>query len=217
MSAARSVVISAAGMGTRLGLNSPKCLVEVAGKPLLQHQLELMDGSIEVIVVVGYEGQRVVSLIRDVRPTTIVAFNHEFASTGTAASASKGSLVASDDVVLLDGDLLVDTADFMDFLDGPRKCLGLTTTRSANPVCARLDASGGLVVELSQEWHTPWEWSGLVKLPRTEATRIGTKHVFQGLSKFLPMTHQTIDCVEIDYPEDLELAETWLLKRKGQK
>lgn len=58
-------VVPAAGRGTRLGSltdEAPKGLVDVAGRPLLSYVLEtLVDASVdELIVVVGYEGERIV-------------------------------------------------------------------------------------------------------------------------------------------------------------
>lgn len=61
-------VVSAAGLGTRLGLNKPKSLVEVAGKPVLQWQLEMLRDVEDVIVVAGFQAKAVVELVRDLRP-----------------------------------------------------------------------------------------------------------------------------------------------------
>lgn len=40
MQVSRTVIISCAGMGNRLGLGTTKALVEVEGKPLIMHHLE---------------------------------------------------------------------------------------------------------------------------------------------------------------------------------
>jgi choline kinase len=55
-------VILAAGQGARLrpaGLDIPKCLVEVGGKSLIEHQLSALEttGIRDVLVVVGYKGE----------------------------------------------------------------------------------------------------------------------------------------------------------------
>src|SRR4051794_15980534 len=54
-------VILAAGRGSRLGAQLPKCLVEVGGRLLIDHQLEAlaMAGAETPVVVVGY-GKRLV-------------------------------------------------------------------------------------------------------------------------------------------------------------
>ena len=49
-----SIVISCAGMGTRLGLGCTKALVEIEGKTLIERQLEILKDYDDIRVVVGY-------------------------------------------------------------------------------------------------------------------------------------------------------------------
>ena len=94
-------------MGTRLGMSLPKALVEIRGKPILTRQLEMLAEVEDVVVVAGFRSQLVLDLLRAVRPNVRVALNHEFGSTGTAASVAKAAALAKDWVLALDGDLLV--------------------------------------------------------------------------------------------------------------
>jgi choline kinase len=62
--AARKVIIVAAGRGRRLGKNTdeiPKCMVEVAGRPILHRQLDALAaaGVRDVVVVRGYRGSEI--------------------------------------------------------------------------------------------------------------------------------------------------------------
>jgi choline kinase len=204
-----TVVITAAGMGTRLGLNVPKALVEVHGKPILARQLELLADVEDVVVVAGFRSQLVLDLLRQLRPDVRVALNHEFTTTGTAASVVKGSALADAWVLSLDGDLLVRAADLRAVLEHPRPCLGITRARSEQPVWAQLDGDGR-VIGLSQEHRTEWEWSGLAKIEREVAQALGQHHVFHGLLHRLPMDALEVDCVEIDDLDDLQHAERWV-------
>ena len=209
-------MISAAGMGTRLGMNVPKALVHVDGKPILVRQLELLEDVDDVVVVAGYRSQLVIDLLREVRPDARVALNHEFTSTGTAASVAKGAALATGWVLSLDGDLLVREPDLRAVLDHPGACLGLTPVRSRTPVWARVEQDG-LVSDLSQERATEWEWSGLVKLHHEHARTLGRGHVFDGLTGSLPIASRVVDCVEIDDLDDLEHAERWVASTGGQR
>jgi choline kinase len=209
MSSAVSVVISAAGLGTRLGLNLPKVLVEVAGKTLLQHHFDLLSEFQDIILVVGYRGQDVIDAARALRPDVTIAFNHEFARTGTAYSVSLASRASNDWLISLDGDLLVRKQDFLSFAQHPSACLGLIPVTSKTPVYATVDAYGQ-VSKLSQESFCGREWSGLAKVPRHVALNLGREHVFRGLTQYLPMDWRWVDSCEIDEPEDLDFAKEWL-------
>jgi choline kinase/SAM-dependent methyltransferase len=212
---ALTVVISAAGMGTRLGMNVPKALVHVDGKPILARQLEMLEDIDDVVVVAGYRSQLIVDLLREVRPNARVALNHEFTSTGTAASVAKGATLATGWVLSLDGDLLVREPDLRAVIEHPGACLGLTPARSKTPVWAHVD-SDGIVRDLSQEHNADWEWSGLVKLRHDVARGLGRGHVFHGLMGSLPMASRVIDCVEIDDLDDLRHAELWATSSAAQ-
>ncbi len=209
MQDALTVVISAAGMGTRLGMNVPKALVHVGGTPILTRQLQMLEDVDDVVVVAGFRSQLVIDLLREVRPDARVALNHEFTSTGTAASVAKGAALASGWVVSLDGDLLVREPDLRAVLEHPGACLGLTPARSKAPVWARVEADG-VVSGLSQQDATEWEWSGLAKVPADVARGLGRGHVFHGLRDALPLASRVVDCVEIDDLDDLRDAERWV-------
>jgi len=204
-----TIVISAAGMGSRLGMDVPKALIEVGGTPILARQLAALSDVDDVIVVVGYRGELVVDLLRELRSDARVLQNPDYATTGTAASVALAAEQTTGWLLALDGDVLVRTDDLEALRDQPGACLGLTTTRTAQPVFAHLDA-GDDVVELSQDDPSPWEWSGAAKLHVLTARELGTGHVFTGLAPFLPIASLPIDCVEIDDLDDLRYAETWV-------
>ena len=126
---------------------------------MIAHQLDLSDEVEDIVVVVGYRGQEVIDLVAEARPDAAFALNHEFATTGTAASLRRGSLVAGPQVLALDGDLLVDRADFYRFLDYPDEVLGVMAPRTKKPVYAHTEDN--TLVLLSQSEPADLEWTGL--------------------------------------------------------
>ena len=100
-------IILAAGQGTRLRPltdDRPKCLVELAGKPLLEHQLETLRGAgIEDIhVVAGYRADQ----IR--QPGVTRHINERFAETNMVATlfAAEQELTGESDLIISYGDIV---------------------------------------------------------------------------------------------------------------
>ena len=81
-------VIPAAGEGVRmhpLTLTKPKPLLEVQGKPLIQHIIEALPDTIdEVIIVVGYRGQQIVDFCGYVFCGKKITYVWQKEKTGTA-------------------------------------------------------------------------------------------------------------------------------------
>lgn len=131
-----NAIILAAGVGKRLGdVNGerlPKCLLEIEGKSLLERHLELLaEAGIEkVVLVLGYESQRIQSAIESMpsKPKLEIIQNPDFTD-GSIVSlwAAKDFLSSGSDVLLMDADVLYDL----------RMLERLTTT--PHPNCFLLD------------------------------------------------------------------------------
>jgi bifunctional UDP-N-acetylglucosamine pyrophosphorylase/glucosamine-1-phosphate N-acetyltransferase len=99
-----SVVILAAGQGTRMMSSRPKVLHELAGKPLLQH---VVDTSRElepdqVIVVIGHEADQVRATMQQ-ESLTFVEQTQQL-GTGHAVQQCLGTITPGNDVLVLVGD-----------------------------------------------------------------------------------------------------------------
>ncbi|UNM06417.1 MAG: NTP transferase domain-containing protein [Holosporaceae bacterium] len=71
----KHAVILAAGLGSRLGLDLPKCLVEVHGKKLIEYQLNLLSEIPNVYIVVGFKEKKSWRWQKKVRPDVIFVRN----------------------------------------------------------------------------------------------------------------------------------------------
>ena len=107
MQVSRTVIISCAGMGNRLGLGTTKALVEVEGKPLIMHHLEKLKDESDIRVVVGYQAEKVINVVRKYRKDVVFVFNHNYRETGTGASVALASQYANEYILSLDGDLII--------------------------------------------------------------------------------------------------------------
>lgn len=205
-----SIVISAAGMGTRLGLGCTKALVEIEGKTLIERQLEILKDYDDIRVVVGYQAEKVIEVVNSVRKDVVFVFNHDYRNTGTGASFWLGAQHAREYVVALDGDLLVNPEDLIKAIDCDGCCIGGSTPSTDNPWTMPTKVIRGVenVVGFSKE-EGEYEWTGLAKV-RTDDLQPGRGHVFQMIEPLLPIPMIFIRTKEIDTVDDYERAVQWV-------
>ena len=116
MSPIEHAVISAAGIGSRLGLNKPKCLVEVGGKTLLAQHLERLAEIPNVWVVVGFQEELVIEQVRNLRRDAIIVRNPDFDRTNTLQSIHRVSRYLDRRFLAVDGDTFIENRSFERFL-----------------------------------------------------------------------------------------------------
>ena len=205
-----SIVISCAGMGTRLGLGCTKALVEIEGKTLIERQLEILKDYDDIRIVVGYQAEKVIEVVNAIRKDILFVFNHDYRNTGTGASFWLGAQHAREYVVALDGDLLVHPEDLIRAVDYDGPCVGGTTPSTDNPWTMPTEVIDGVecVTGLSKELGD-YEWTGLAKL-RTADLRPGKRHVFHLIEPLLPIPMIFIRTKEIDTIDDYERAVNWI-------
>ncbi len=109
-------VILAAGEGKRLAPlteTRPKPIIPIAGKPLLQHTIEILreNGVTEILLIVGYRKDQVMEYFQDGEPFQVkitYVEQKEFLGTAHAANLAK-DFVAGDPFLLIYGDLFMDS------------------------------------------------------------------------------------------------------------
>ena len=128
-------VVLAAGEGNRLRpltADRPKCLVELAGRPLLAWQLDALAhaGVDDVTIVTGYRADAITAGTRRVH-------NARYAETNMVASlmCARDAFDGGDDVLIAYGDIVYE----------PRLVAALRATRS------------GIGVVVDREWRRLWE------------------------------------------------------------
>lgn len=208
MSDSVSIVINAAGIGSRLGLNIPKSLVSILDRPLIDWQFSIIPSDVEVIVVVGFKGRELADVVKILRPDAAIVINHNYNQTKTAGSFKLGAKFGGNRLVSLDGDFLTTEATLEKFIYSDSNLLGLTQVNSVTPVYAEVSRNN--VINFSYEVKSSFEWTGLANLSRDLSLDLGEQHMFQGIKKFLPINFVEIDCMEIDEISDLQRMEKWI-------
>lgn len=208
-----SVVISAAGFGSRMGMDTPKSLIKIRGCSLIEHQLSRINKIHQVIVVVGYKAELVAREVWKTRTDSIVVINHRFETTGTASSLRLGAKISSERLIGLDGDVLLSPASLDRFLHSDENLLGVSEVSSINPHMVKIE--NDFVTEFDTLEDSNWEWTGPVSISKSECKDLGDGHVYQGLSSLLPIKAYKIDGIELDYATDILRCEEWLGKKYG--
>lgn len=126
-------IILAAGMGRRLRdltQNNTKCMVRVNGETLIERMLRQIDrhNLDRIVVVVGYEGQKLVDYIStlDVKTPIVYVENPIYNKTNNIYSlALAKDKLLEDDTLLFESDLIFEDSVIDVILDDPRDTLAL--------------------------------------------------------------------------------------------
>ncbi len=122
-------------------------------------------------------------------------------------------------VLSLDGDLLVNPGDLRSFIEDATLRIGVTDPVSSEPVYAIFDQHSRVIAFSRESSLSPSsEWSGLFRLDIKSLQQSIDNgehrgHVYEMLTRHLPLASKYIDAAEIDTPEDYRRAESWLIAR----
>lgn len=210
MGFSRTVIISCAGMGNRLGLGTTKALVEIDGKPLIVRHLEMLRDQSDIRIVVGYQAERIIDVVRQYRRDALFVFNHNYRETGTGASVALAARYANEYVLSLDGDLLVHPDDMKKILDYEDEFVSGGCIETDEPWMLQTCQKDGeeFVSGFSQN-NGSYEWNGITQMKSDKMTN-GTGHVFQLIEPYLPVKFMKLRTREIDTINDYERAVNWV-------
>lgn len=210
-------VIACAGLGSRLGMGLPKCMIEVGGQTILSQLINLLRPRVgRIHVVVGYREELIIEYCSRHHPDVVIVRNPEFRSTNTAHSLMLGSIGFSRNVLYLDGDLLIDRESLGRFLDHATKfelTLGVTRAKSSEAVYVSTgvasDATSLEVISFHRERPGEFEWANLF-VASPAMLRWGNHYVYECLAPYLPAAAHSVEVFEVDTPEDLDRARAWI-------
>ena len=148
-------IILAAGMGKRLKeltRNNTKCMVKVNGETLIERLLHQLD-SIRlnrVVIVVGYEGQKLIDYIHTLNISTPITFvdNPIYDKTNTIYSLSLAKdYMKEDDTLLFESDIILEDKILTGLVEDPRDTLALVDEYKPwmDGTCLRLDENDKII------------------------------------------------------------------------
>ena len=227
--------ILAAGVSRRLyphTYNTPKCLLEVGGKPIIHYQLEsLLDlGVKDISIVIGYHREILIQHLKDNFPTLNFNFiiNHHYFETNTAYSVYIGREVLNEGHILMNADVVYPKGLLNKLIDTKHKTALAVDIKS----CGReevkvIDGGSDKIAAIGKELietQCLGEFIGVAKLSKDFCNLFsnsledlidsgGVNDYFeaaiQPILKKIDIYYVDVSefpCMEIDFIEDLEKA-----------
>lgn len=216
MSTTKSIIISCAGTGSRLGLGQTKALININGKSLIHWQLEALKKIEDVRIVVGYQATEVIKEVLKIRKDIIFIFNHDYYETKTGASYYLGAKHANKYAIEWDGDLLVHPKDIQKILDIEEEFVAYSKISSEEAVYVKTNDNGD-VVSFSKK-NGDFEWTGPACIKKNKIKNT-SKNVFNQIEKYLPIKGILIRAMDIDtysdYKKAIKFIKSW--ENKNEK
>lgn len=200
-----TVVISAAGVGSRLGLNLPKCLIELNGCTLLGNLLQLTRDISSIYIVVGFMEGKVIEEALKYRKDIIFVRNSDFSTTSNTHSILLASQHISKRILIIDADVYLEKKDVDLIIQSSNKFenfICVTPSKTQDAVFVNVN-SEKKAIGFSRKNPLPVEWTGIAVIYPNKLTDV-SGFVFNQIEKMLPIDAVEIDSWEIDTPEDLE-------------
>lgn len=201
----KNAVICAAGLGSRLGLDMPKCLVKVGAHRIIDYILAVLEDVPNVRMVVGFKEEEVIRYVKSKRKDVVFVRNAAYMTTTNAYSLYLGSHDLNEPYLNIDGDTLISQKEFDKFIDAieeGKDLIGITKSYTEDAVYVRLDDESK-ITEFSREKISNYEWTGLAYFANSTVQEDG-KYVYQELEKHLPIKAIEIQIFEIDTMEDMD-------------
>ena len=212
----KTAIISAAGLGSRLGLGIPKCLLEFEGRTLISYQIEALKDVEEIRVVTGYREFDVMNEVLRHRDDVIFIRNSEYYKTSNTRSIDLATRGLEEPFLIVDADLFFKRETFEAFVEhisADNFLIGITSAKSDNAVYVDYDSTTKQINSFSMNEKKPYEWSGLAYLPKNIFHK-SDSFVFQELAFFLPLRAIPLDIFEVDTLADLQNLKQFLASQK---
>lgn len=206
----KSVVISCAGIGSRLGLGLTKALVQINGGSLISWQLKLFKNVKDLRLVIGFQGSEIIEEVRKYRDDVVFCYNHRYFETKTGASFYLGARHANNEILEWDGDLLVHPDDVKMLLATPGEYICYGDKSSEETVFVRTNDQGE-VMSFSRE-SGDFEWTGPACMAKRNLT-YNSNNVFNMFEPLCPMRGIKVRAYDIDTYNDYirvsEITKDW--------
>lgn len=223
-------IILAAGKGSRLGeADVPKPLTKLAnGKSILELQLDHLKGTVslnEVIAIVGFHKEQIMENF----PDLLYVYNPDYEKENTAKSLLRAlKKIHNEDVLWLNGDVVFHPSIPAKLISFERSCMLVNEgSVGEEEVKYRLDQTGkiaevsktvesplgeALGINFIRSEDLPFFQSSLEKCSNRDYFEKGIEEAITSGLNIWPVPVSSMQCTEIDFPEDLIKANQLIVK-----
>lgn len=227
--------ILAAGVSRRLypyTYDTPKCLLNVGGKPIINYQLEAIEniGIKEVTMIVGYHREMLIKHVTNSFPNLLFNFiiNHHYFETNTAYSLYLGRNALNEDNMLMNADVIypiellkkIFVSDYKTVLAVDIKSCGEEEVKIIDGGDSKIVAIGKNLIEsqclgefigvakLSQNFNNAFSkaLTSLIEAGGENDYFEAAIHLLLGKIDVRFLDVSEFPCLEIDFKEDLDSA-----------
>lgn len=210
-----SLVISCAGIGSRLALDQTKALVKLGGKTIIERQLIGFAHLDDIRIVVGYQAKDLIKHVISIRRDVVFVFNHDYFHTKTGTSVYLGSRFSREYVLAWDGDLIVHPDDLNACLASHCEYLCVSEEKTDDGVNVRVNEKNEVIAFTREDGD--FEWSGPACIHRDHLSYV-SGHLYSMFEPLLPMKSKIIRAFDIDTNDDYKRAKTlydrWFMGNK---
>jgi choline kinase len=229
-------IILAAGIASRLRPltnETPKCLLHVGGRPLLERTLRSLEqsGITRCVLVTGYYHEKIEQFVAGLNMTMTVdtRFNADYESTNNNYSLwIAGQATAGDDILMMDADILFDRRLIRLLLNAPQEnalIMRSSGSLGAEEIKVELDGAGR-ILRIGKDFDpalAAGESVGIEKFSASTATRLfeilgrrkvrnefyeaSFQEMIDGGCPVYAVGSGSYGCMEIDTAEDLAAAQ----------
>jgi len=213
-------IVLAAGTGTRIGNQLPKCLMILpSGKTIMENQVALLrdNGIKEIIVVVGFKKD----VIMEEFPDLIYRYNTFYHITNTSKSLMMAlESIDEDDILWINGDVFLESEVIRRVLSEPGNVMAVNISKCGEEEVKYKTGGDGGIVEISKSvTDAEGESVGVNKITAKSFSvfheslkECGDDDYFEkGIEiciskgiRFNPVDISACKCIEIDFKEDYE-------------
>jgi len=218
-------IILAAGIGSRLGNPYPKTLTMLSnGCSILQNQIKNLTRYLDIndiVIVVGFKKE----LIMEAFPDLIFVYNDYFDTTNTSKSLLKAlNKVKDEDVLWINGDVVYDHRIIGRLLRHKDSCMAVNRAACGEEEIKYQTGKDGAIVSVSKQVKEALGEavginlirakdlvvfkSSLMECENQDYFERGIEIAISKGLKIYPVDISDLGCVEVDFIEDLQRANT---------